>query len=75
MQNVYLVGDFNNWNMFGTPLNVTHTGWETKIDLPEGRYFYKYIIDGYWTADPKAPENELTTDGKGHGGLTILDVK
>lgn len=74
-QKVYLVGDFNNWNMFGTPLYKTENGWECKIDLPKGRYFYKYIIDGYWTADPKTSQDDLVKDGKGHGGLTTIIVE
>lgn len=73
-QKVYLVGDFNNWNMFGTPLYKTANGWECKIKLPKGRYVYKYIIDGYWTADPKTLEDDLVKDGKGHGGLTVKTV-
>ncbi len=72
---VYLVGDFNNWNMFGTPLYQTEDGWECKIELPKGRYVYKYIIDGYWTADPNTDENDLLKDGKGHGGLTPIMVR
>lgn len=69
---VSLIGDFNNWDMFGTPLYRTDKGWEVKIDLPEGRYYYKFIVDGQWTADPATPETELVKDGKGHGGLTIF---
>jgi carboxypeptidase Q len=72
---VNLVGDFNNWNMFGTPLKKTRTGWECKIDLPKGTYLYKYIIDGNWTADPSTPEENLKKDGKGHAGLTKKLVK
>lgn len=72
---VYLVGDFNNWNMIGTPLYKTKEGWETKIDLPKGKYYYKFIVDGYWTNDPKTPKQALTKDGKGHGGLTVFIVE
>ena len=67
---VNLVGDFNNWNMFGTPLTKVKNGWECKIDLPKGKYVYKYIIDGDWTADPSTPTEKLIRDGKGHAGLT-----
>ncbi len=74
-EKVYLVGDFNNWNMFGTPLYKTENGWECKIELPKGRYFYKYIINGNWTADPNTTKNELVKDGKGHGGLTSIIVE
>ena len=72
---VYIVGNFNSWNMFGTPMYRTESGWECKLDLSAGKYFYKFIVDGQWTADPATPSKELTTDGRGHGGLTIKLVK
>lgn len=72
---VSIVGDFNNWNMFGTPLAKVEDGWECKIDLPKGTYVYKYIIDGDWTADPSTPIDQLVKDGKGHAGLTQRVVK
>lgn len=72
---VSLVGDFNNWNMFGTPLAKTESGWECKIDLPKGKYVYKFIIDGDWTSDPSTPKNKLVKDGKGHAGLTEKEIK
>ncbi|MCW5910904.1 MAG: M20/M25/M40 family metallo-hydrolase [Cyclobacteriaceae bacterium] len=69
-QEVNLVGNFNNWNMFGTPLYKTKDGWECKIDLPKGKYVYKFIVDGSWTNDPSTPAEKLVRDGKGHAGLT-----
>lgn len=72
---VSVLGNFNNWDMFGLPMYKTTDGWETKIDLPKGKHFYKFIVDGYWTNDPKTPKEELAKDGKGHGGLTIIHVK
>ncbi|MFN8573069.1 MAG: M20/M25/M40 family metallo-hydrolase [Gemmatimonadaceae bacterium] len=67
---VYLVSDFNHWNMFDTPLAKTQDGWVARLDLPPGRYLYKYIVDGDWTADPTTPAAELKKDGEGHAGLT-----
>jgi hypothetical protein len=61
--------------MFGTPLSKTKDGWECKIDLSKGKYVYKYIVDGDWTADPSTPIEKLTRDGKGHAGLTEKIVK
>lgn len=71
---VSVVGDFNNWDMFNIPMYKTEAGWETKINLPKGKYFYKFIVDEYWTNNPDTPENELTKDGKGHAGLTVIYV-
>lgn len=72
---VSLVSDFNNWNMFGTPLTKVEGGWVCKLDLAPGRYLYKYIVDGSWTADPSTPVEKLLKDGKGHAGLNELIVK
>ena len=72
---VSVVGNFNNWDMFNLPMYKTENGWEMKLNLPKGKYFYKFIVDGYWTSNPKTPESELTKDGKGHGGLTVLYVE
>ncbi len=74
-KSVSIVSDFNNWNMFGTPLAKIEGGWTCKLDLNAGRYLYKYIIDGDWTPDPKMPKNTLLKDGKGHAGLTEVIVK
>jgi hypothetical protein len=68
---VYLIGDFNNWDMYGLPMYSTDTGWEIRLDLPPGKHYYKFIVDGHWTADPATPPAELTRDGQGHGGLTV----
>jgi hypothetical protein len=74
-KSVSLVSDFNNWNMFGTPLAKVNGGWTCKLDLKAGRYLYKYIIDGDWTPDPTTPTDKLLKDGKGHAGLTERIVK
>jgi carboxypeptidase Q len=58
-KSVSLVSDFNNWNMFGTPLAKVKGGWMCKLDLKAGKYLYKYIVDGDWTADPKTPAEKL----------------
>jgi carboxypeptidase Q len=72
---VSIVADFNNWNMFGTPLEKVTGGWRCKLDLPKGKCLYKYIVDGDWTADPDTPPDKLLRDGKGHAGLTEVIVK
>ncbi|MEM7417730.1 MAG: M20/M25/M40 family metallo-hydrolase [Gemmatimonadota bacterium] len=73
-QRVYLIGDFNNWAMFDTPMQRESGGWVARIDLPAGRHLYKFIVDGSWTNDPSTPEDALERDGEGHGGLTARIV-
>lgn len=74
-ESVTLVGNFNNWDMWGLPLKKVDGGWMNRIDLEPGSYYYKFIVDDMWTADPSTPQEELTKDGKGHGGLTIKMVE
>lgn len=71
---VNLVGTFNNWNLFGTPMVKTSKGWICKLDLTPGRYLYKFFIDGVWTDHPGTAKQDLKKDGKGHGGLTEMIV-
>jgi len=72
---VSIVSDFNNWNMFGTPLKKVAGGWTCSLNLKPGRYLFKYIVDGDWTNDPQTPTDKLLRDGKGHAGLTEIIVK
>ena len=72
---VNLVGTFNNWNLFGTPMVKDNQGWYCKLPLAPGRYLYKFFVDGVWTNHPKTPKDQLKKDGQGHGGLTELVVE
>lgn len=50
---VYIAGDFNNWNTSSHKLKKDKKGiWSIKISLPKGKYEYKFIVDGNWLPDP-----------------------
>jgi chromosome partitioning protein len=51
---VELVGTFNDWDRErGVHLGRSANGvWHATLDLPPGRYMYKYVIDGAWRPDP-----------------------
>jgi len=56
---VYLVGDFNNWDMNARPMALNKDGdWEAKLDLEAGReYQFRYLVVGRnrtWRNDPSA---------------------
>ncbi len=54
---VHLVGSFNNWNRAQMPMhfNDKDRTWTYEIDLPEGNYAYKFLINGIeWLHDPRA---------------------
>jgi 1,4-alpha-glucan branching enzyme len=69
---IFLVGDFNNWNPQKHPMNDSGNGsWKKTVMLLPGRYEYKFFVDGNWREDPR---NEQTC-GNCFGTLnSVLDV-
>lgn len=62
---VYLCGDFNNWSPAAARM-IPREGngrWEKRLILSPGRYEYKFIVDGEWTADPAARQDVVNTFG------------
>lgn len=54
---VYLAGTFNGWDPTATPLTRRADGtWAVTLDLPPGRYEYKFVIDGQWCCEPGCEE-------------------
>lgn len=60
---IHLVGDFNNWNTFTTPLHLDGTCWSVSLDLEAGQmYRYRYLINNVewvndWQTDDIAPSH------------------
>jgi 1,4-alpha-glucan branching enzyme len=49
---VFLVGDFNGWQEFTTPMSRDKNGeWSCSLPLTDGIYEYKYLADGEWCVD------------------------
>lgn len=52
---VFLVGDFNNWNGEGYRMKKFKDGiCKKKVKLKPGRYEYRFIVDGNWWTDPRS---------------------
>ncbi len=52
-RNVFLVGNFNNWNPYSHPMRKTRSGiWEISLDLIPGAYTYRFLVDGIYRKDP-----------------------
>lgn len=64
-QSVQLAGDFNSWQPEQTPMHkVGESGvWQTKMELPAGRYRYRLVVDGQWQQDPYNGTTELNPFG------------
>lgn len=49
---VFLVGDFNDWDMRKHSMKKEENGiWKKITFLPPGRYEYKFLVDGRWQTD------------------------
>ncbi len=52
---VYLVGDFNQWNATVEPMNRLDDRFEVGLFLVAGKYRYKFVVDGNTIVDPDNP--------------------
>lgn len=73
---VQLAGSFTDWGRAPIPLRddgappdaAANDGvFVAEVPLAEGRYEYKFIVDGGWTADPSAPQEPIF-------GNSVLEV-
>lgn len=52
-QAIFLAGTFNGWAADATPMVKDADGnWSVTLDLPPGRFEYKFIADGVWCCEP-----------------------
>ncbi|MDW7979754.1 MAG: isoamylase early set domain-containing protein [Verrucomicrobiales bacterium] len=52
---VYLMGDFNNWDPRSIPMQrQPDGGWRVEVTLPHGHHRYLFVVDGEPVLDPRA---------------------
>jgi 1,4-alpha-glucan branching enzyme len=60
---VSVAGTFNDWRVDANPLTRDAEGtWRLSLNLPPGRYEYKFIVDGKWCCEPGS---DPAYDGRG----------
>ncbi len=71
---VQVAGDFNNWQPIENPMQrVGESGvWQTKLNLPRGKYRYRLVVDGQWQQDPYNELTELNPFGELN---SVVEVK
>jgi chromosome partitioning protein len=71
---VCVAGDFNNWQPEKTSMKkVGSSGiWQTKLNLPSGRYCYRLVVDGQWQQDPYNKQVEMNPFGDFN---SVVEVK
>ena len=60
---VYIAGDFNNWSENATMMNEDDGIYSVTLFLKNGKYSYKFIVDGKWISDDNA--KDFVEDGYG----------
>lgn len=56
-EKVQLAGNFNDWDPSKTPLRHEGRGkWKVVLELPSGRYEYRFWVDGAWQNDQRTGE-------------------
>jgi len=69
---VYLVGDFNDWNTSSHPMKYMGNGsWQKQVVLATGRYEYKFLVDGTWMTDP---DNDQTCENAYGSYNSVLSI-
>jgi 1,4-alpha-glucan branching enzyme len=52
---VFIIGDFNDWDLLATPMQHAPDGrWLATIELPHGHHRYLFVVDGQPVLDPHA---------------------
>jgi hypothetical protein len=62
LQSVHLAGEFNQWKTDAHELKGPDADgyFETNLELPQGRYEYKFVLNGeVWKTDPASREHTL----------------
>lgn len=63
-QSVKVAGSFNQWNADEFPLKKSKEGkWKGTLKLSQGRYEYRYLVDGLWENDQRPVECVPNTYG------------
>lgn len=60
---VAVAGTFNNWNQSQFIFARVDGEWICRINLPPGKYEYKFIADGNWLIDPRNPKTKYDDRG------------
>lgn len=71
-QEVFLVGDFCNWQGNDCPMRRLKDGsWKKSLKLDPGRYEYRFVVDGHWWTDPENPDRQENPYGQDNSVLVI----
>lgn len=72
-KHIHVAGTFNAWNPTSLAMkwSARANAYTAALELPPGRYEYKYVIDGYWCIDPYCPEWVVNEHGSLNSVLRV----
>jgi 1,4-alpha-glucan branching enzyme len=70
---VYLVGEFNNWDPRADRMVKTKGAFRKTMQLAPGEYQYKFLVDGQWHNDPTAPRQIPNAFGTTNSVVRVSD--
>jgi 1,4-alpha-glucan branching enzyme len=74
---VNVAGNFNGWRPEATPLkNIGAGEWVVRLMLRSGLYEYRFVVDGWWSEDPRASQRVANPYGSFNSVLLVpLEVR
>ncbi len=71
-QEIFLAGDFNDWETSMYAMRKFKNGKCTKkLKLKPGRYEYQFVVDGYWCVDPANPNRKANSFGSENSVIEV----
>ena len=71
---VFLVGDFNNWDARANPMKLDEDGlWKIRLIIPPGRYEFKLLVDGKWREGTKKEQTVPNCSGTLNNVLIVCE--
>mgnify|MGYP006312606987 CR=1 FL=1 len=68
---VFLAGDFNNWDPTATRMVKRNGTFRKKMALSAGEHQYKFLVDGKWQTDPAAMAQVPNAMGSTNSIVTV----
>jgi len=73
-RSVFVVGDFNEWNIDkDSQLEKRNGVWSKELPLKRGTYQYRFVVDGQWIEDPTNPLTAVNPFGEHNSILEIAE--
>lgn len=71
-KDVFLAGDFNNWNTSEYRMRRYKAGeYKKKLQLKAGSYQYLFLVDGHWWTDPDNGDRIPNPFGSENSVITV----